>query len=386
MTYAIFSIVANEVSPSGCSAYTYAQYSYDPYLRGPFHQLSEQLLDDFTANGGTHPAFPFLTGHGGANQVVLYGYLGLRLLPDRIIHIDPNLPPQIPQVRYRTFYWRGWPISAASNYTHTTISRATSIAPLSTADQQYRNQSISVQVGPGTNGTLYQLPVNGSVVTVPNRQIGSVNTVAGNIAQCRPVQSWDNYQPGQYPISVVDGAASTKWEPEFAANLSSVTVSIPQADDASPMITGFYFDWAQAPPVNASVVFHNMSVDNPTINFPFISGPNGQDSFVTPINVTLSGPYDATANSADQIILQGGNTTNYTFAQPVPVPKYATLFIQGNQALDQTDLQFGNGTGATVAEWAILAGHSTSSTPRKLRMRSSPSMMGLHARRIDDLN
>lgn len=386
MTYAIFSIVANEVSPSGCSAYTYAQYSYDPYLRGPFHQLSEQLLDDYTANGGTHPAFPFLTGHGGANQVVLYGYLGLRLLPDSVIHIDPNLPPQIPQVKYRTFYWRGWPISAASNYTHTTISRAATIAPLSTADQQYQNKTIAVQVGPGTNGTVYQLPVNGSVVTVSNRQIGSVNTVAGNIAQCQPVQSRDNYQPGQFPISAVDGAASTKWEPEFAANLSSVTVSIPGSAASGQMITGFYFDWAQAPPVNATVVFHNTSVDNPTVNFPGVSGPNGQDSVVTPINVTVSNPYDASANRADQIMLQGGNTTNYTFPHPVPVPKYATLFIQGNQALGQTDLHFGNGTGATVAEWAILGGNSTSSTPHKLSMRSSSSLRGLHARRINGLN
>jgi hypothetical protein len=75
MTYAIFSIVANEVSPSGCSSYTYQQYSEQPYARAPWFQFSEQLLDDYTANGGTHPAYPFLTGHGGANQVVLFGYL-----------------------------------------------------------------------------------------------------------------------------------------------------------------------------------------------------------------------------------------------------------------------------------------------------------------------
>jgi trehalose/maltose hydrolase-like predicted phosphorylase len=125
MTYAIFSIVANEVSPSGCSAYTYQQYSENPYIRPPWFQFSEQLVDDYVSNGGTHPAYPFLTGHGGANQVVLFGYLGLRYVPDFTLHIYPALPPQIPQIRYRTFHWQGWPITAFSNQTHTTLSRAT---------------------------------------------------------------------------------------------------------------------------------------------------------------------------------------------------------------------------------------------------------------------
>jgi hypothetical protein len=33
-------------------------------------------VDNTTINGGTHPAYPFLTGHGGSNQVAIYGYLG----------------------------------------------------------------------------------------------------------------------------------------------------------------------------------------------------------------------------------------------------------------------------------------------------------------------
>ncbi|KAL9024643.1 MAG: hypothetical protein Q9196_006362, partial [Gyalolechia fulgens] len=123
MTYAIFSIAASEVDPSGCSSYTYQQYSEHPYARAPWFQFSEQLIDDYTNNGGTHPAFPFLTGHGGANQVTLFGYLGLRLTPDFTLHLNPSLPPQIPNLKYRTFYWQGWPISAISNQTHTTLTR-----------------------------------------------------------------------------------------------------------------------------------------------------------------------------------------------------------------------------------------------------------------------
>lgn len=43
-----------------------------------------------------------------------------------------------------------------------------------------------------------------------------------------------------------------------------------------------------------------------------------------------------------------------TLAQPVPATRFATLFIWGNQALDDVDRRAGNGTGASVAEWAIF--------------------------------
>ncbi|KAL1965457.1 hypothetical protein VTN77DRAFT_5713 [Rasamsonia byssochlamydoides] len=378
MTYAIFSIVANEVSPSGCAAYTYAQYSYDPYVRAPFFQLSEQLIDDYTLNGGTHPAFPFLTGHGGANQVVIFGYLGLRLLPDDVIHIDPNLPPQIPHVKYRTFYWRGWPIQASSNYTHTTLRRAAQVPALDTADPRFANTTIPVQVGSGNNAMVYQLPLKGTL-TVANRQVASTKTVAGNLAQCQPVQSQDSYEPGQYPLAAVDGSAATKWQPSYAANVSSVTVSLPESE-AGTLVSGFYFDWAQAPPVNATVVFHN------TTTAPSLTETAGQQAFVTHINVTVSNAYDPEANSADIIELPSSNTTNVTLPQPVPVPRYATLFISGNQALSESEVQAQNGTGATVAEWAILASNpQAGSSTRKMQLRgvSSPSLAGLHARRVN---
>ena len=51
MTYAIFSIVASQVSTSGCASYTYQQYSEHPYARAPWFQFSEQLTDDYTTNG-----------------------------------------------------------------------------------------------------------------------------------------------------------------------------------------------------------------------------------------------------------------------------------------------------------------------------------------------
>jgi trehalose/maltose hydrolase-like predicted phosphorylase len=69
MTYSIFSIDANTLSNGvGCASYTYLLASSQPYSRPPFYQFSEQTGDIFNDNGGTNPAFTFLTGHGGYLQ------------------------------------------------------------------------------------------------------------------------------------------------------------------------------------------------------------------------------------------------------------------------------------------------------------------------------
>ncbi|KAL4937932.1 hypothetical protein BDV06DRAFT_202073 [Aspergillus oleicola] len=349
MTWAIFSIVAGAVSPSGCSAYTYHQYSYAPYARAPFFQLSEQMLDNASINGGTHPAFPFLTGHGGANQVVLFGYLGLRLLPDDAIHIEPNLPPQIPYVKYRTFYWRGWPIAAQSNYTHTVIQRAES-APLETADRRFANATIPVYVGLADNSTLHRLPAHGPL-TVPNRKIGTINTIEENLIQCSPVFSTDDFEQGQFPISIVDGATSTRWQPT-SSNASAVTVNVGVTMDRSQTVaSGFHFEWAQAPPVNATVIFHDSPLQDP-VSAASSPGPNAR--IVASLrNIEQSEPYDPEATDLNEIKLPVGNTTTLRLEAHVAIGRYATLVIAGNQALAE-----GENVGATVAEWAILGPNS----------------------------
>ncbi|KAI4093694.1 MAG: hypothetical protein LQ344_002759 [Seirophora lacunosa] len=331
MTYAIFSIAASEVDPSGCSSYTYQQYSEQPYARAPWFQFSEQLTDDYTTNGGTHPAFPFLTGHGGANQVTLFGYLGLRLTPDFTLQLNPSLPPQIPNLRYRTFYWQGWPISAIANQTHTTITRLSE--PYITANQTFAQAAIPVQIG-NDDSNMHQLQPNGTIV-LPNRDAASLRTVEGNIAQCQPVTSPDEYQPGQFPFAAVDGSPTTKWQPSTANTSQSITVSL--STDSIQPVAAFHFDWAQTPPTNITVIFHNASeiTDSSAV------------TVVDNVQVNISMPYDA--NSTSLITPYMSNTTNITLPAPVYSGQYATLQIQGNQ-VDS----FNNGTGGSVAEWAIL--------------------------------
>ena len=340
MTYAIFSIVASKVSPSGCSAYTYDLYSTQPYLRG-WLQFSEQLTDDFTTNGGTHPAFPFLTGHGGALQVNVFGYLGLRLEPDFVLHVDPTLPPQIPHLAYRTFFWHGWPIRAVANQTHTTLSRIG--GPLTTANKKFATTPIPVHIGDATTAK-YQLSPGGTVV-IPNRNVAGIKTVPGNLIQCLPVTSPSDYRKGQFALSAVDGDPSTTWQPLLANVPSSLTVDL-SSQPIQP-ITRLFFDWARILPVEADVVFHNATR---------ITSADLRSQIVL-TNIKASTPYNKTL--ANEVLPYTSNTTTFTLPSPVWSGRFVTLTIRGNQ-----DDALANATGATVAEFVVLG-----SQGQKMMMR-----------------
>lgn len=78
MTFPIFSIVSAKLAQSGCTGESYLYKSVIPFLRAPFAQFLEQNNDNYIANGGTNPAFPFLTAHGGFLQAILNGLMGLK--------------------------------------------------------------------------------------------------------------------------------------------------------------------------------------------------------------------------------------------------------------------------------------------------------------------
>lgn len=339
MTYGVFSIVANEISPSGCSSYTYDLYGGQPYARAPWYQFSEQLMDDYEANGGTHPAFPFLTGMGGAHRVAIFGYLGLRLFVDRL-DIDPSLPPQIPYLNYRTFYWQGHGINATSNQTHTTLAR---LPPekytLPNANTTYSTHPIPVTLGtrPGSFSLNYDSPV-----VVENRMIGSIDTVAGNILQCAPnLYSSSPYLPGQFPLAAIDGAASTKWQPAFANETAFLSVDL--GEHYYP-IKQILFDWGTSPPEHYEVIFSNHSFHKP---------PFTEDMLRYMVNVTASNnieitqPYDP--ERVFVIETYKGNQTNITLPEAVWNGRYVHLGIRGNLANGNR-----SASGATVAEWSVV--------------------------------
>ncbi|KAI6830958.1 glycoside hydrolase family 65 protein [Hortaea werneckii] len=366
MTYGVFSVVANRFSPSGCSSYTYDLYGTQPYIRGPWYQFSEQLIDNYNENGGTHPAYPFLTGVGGAHRVAIFGYLGLRLMLDSV-NIDPSLPPQIPYLNYRTIYWQGWPLNATSNQTHTTLTRLPT--PLENANVTFVDHPIPVTIGLATNSTKspHLLHPN-TTLTLPNRQIGDQKTLPGNLAQCRPIiYTSQPYQKGQFPLSAIDGAVSTKWSPQSSNVLASIVVSLPWEETGFVPVSGLKFDWAQAPPRMWKVEFSNSSTVFRTGNSSSLSsssssaakgtGRKGDDDSEAVVLVAQSGaegvqisdPYDP--STAAEIRLYSSNTTNVTLEGTAVVwsGKFAVLTIEGNQGLVD-----GSGSGASVAEWGII--------------------------------
>lgn len=355
MTYGVFSIVANAFSPSGCSSWTYGVYSSHPYVRAPWFQYSEQLVDDYTTNGGTHPAYPFLTGMGGANRVAIFGYLGLRLRLDAL-NVDPSLPPQISNLDYRTFYWQGHAINATSNSTHTTLQRIPGKA-LATANSAFSNASIPITIGTNSTTMSYQLPVSGAAVVIPNRNIGSIKTWPGNIAQCVPATTETDFVPGQFPFAANDGALSTKWQPVAANVSSSVTIDL-GADAQGQLVNGFRFDWAQAPPSGYSVAFSNST------------GAGAQFVNATSTNnVAISNPYNAATASLIQPYTS--NTTNVTLSELLYAGRYALLTIWGNQAAGDS------GTGATVAEFAVIVGSNNTGNGTSGGESSSSMATGL---------
>ncbi|KAI9825953.1 MAG: hypothetical protein M1826_006844 [Phylliscum demangeonii] len=326
MTYGILSIIANQVSPSGCSAYTYALDAFEPYTRAPWYQFSEQQNDVFEQNGGTRPAFPFLTGHGGFNQIGPFGWLGMRTDRPTLV-VDPALPPQIPKLKVRAVYFNGARVKAVMNHTHTVLTRLASNNSFVT--DNYGTAPMPIVVGEDARATV-SLLVNQSV-TIPNRPYTDQLTIAHNLLQCLPATSPDAHQPGQYPLGAIDGAISTEWRP-VSADRTSMVVNL-ESVDIQPVV-GIAFNWGLTPPQTANVILCNSST---------FDGP----AFTIPIsNISVSDAYNA---SDVRIQPYKGNTTNLAIAasSPIYTGRYAKLEIQGTQGPLKS-------VGGSVAEFALI--------------------------------
>ncbi|KAF7908370.1 uncharacterized protein EAF01_004125 [Botrytis porri] len=339
MTYSIFAIDANALSQSGCSAYTYTLNGFLPYLRAPWFQFSEQAVDDVTLNGGTNPAFPFLTGHGGADQVVPFGYLGIRT-DQPTLFFNPSLPPQISHIKVRTFHYAGATLSASMNTTHTNITRF----PSTKLSDLYQNTTLPFVVGtPGSaasNTTSYSIAIN-ETLTIPNRLYFQKLTKPNNLLQCLPVTSNDPYSAGQFPVAAIDGASSTSWQP--STNESSSLLINSTSISASP-IWSIYFNWGLRPPLRASIFFGNETTDEGQIF--------GNEWSIDIEDISPSLPYapsNATQTSnTESVVPVVGNETRLVVEGGAWSGKYVRLVVEGCWEND--------GKGATVGEFVVVGG------------------------------
>lgn len=254
MTYAINTIVESLVAAEGCSAFTYHRWATTPYLRAPWFLMSEVPNDDVNGNGGVPPAFPFVTGHGGAAQVPLFGYLGLDLTQDDLT-IQPSLPFPISHLQPPDFYIQGARFRAVMNSTHTVLTRLESENSTVVHDA-YAGRAMPVIIGSPEGRRkqeIYTIAVN-QTFTIDNDMYWQNTSPAGNLAQCQPTSSNVDNIPGSWPGAATDGNPSTSWQPltKEKTNLTIDMTAIP-----IQRVKELNLDWGARPPKKARVAFTN---------------------------------------------------------------------------------------------------------------------------------
>ncbi|TGZ79658.1 hypothetical protein EX30DRAFT_372957 [Ascodesmis nigricans] len=319
MTWAMFAIDALELSPHGCASWTYTLYASQPYLREPYYQFSEQIIDDIYVNGNTNPAFTFLTGHGGFLQIPIHGYTGYRPRLDAF-YLDPSLPPQISAVSVKGMKHQDAEFNVHVGQENTTITRR---------PDQHRGHRSPVKVMLGARNPLAgeHTLLPGDSLVVPTRRPDRNGTdIPGNIAECQPVFSPQRYVPGQFPVGGVDGSNHTNWRP-VSPDPSDLIVDLGESKTFSKLA----LNWAQWPPLRFEVAASDEGVDGPWKKV------WEQDE------VAISEPWDE--DTALEVRMKKGNQTNVDLGEQGQ-GRWMKLTIEGDREA--------KGRGGTVAQFAVL--------------------------------
>jgi trehalose/maltose hydrolase-like predicted phosphorylase len=311
MTWAMFAVDALDLSPHGCASWTYFLMASQPYLRAPYYQFSEQILDDIYANGDTNPAFPFLTGHGGFLQIPTHGFTGYRPRLDAF-YLDPSIPPQLEKgINVKGMKHQGAAFDVEITTTNTTIYRRRNTKNLS---------PVTVRV----KGTEDYVLLPGQRLTIPTRRPDLNGTdIPGNLAECKPAVSSSIYLPGQFPIAAVDGSNSTQWRPASPAP-ASLVVDLRE----SKTFNTVSMNWGQWPPIRWALE---------------VSGDKKVWTEVHEGGVVISDPWDE--KTALEVRMKVGNTTVVELDEEVQ-GRWLRLTVEGDRS--------GEGVGATVAQLAVL--------------------------------
>ncbi|KAK9365667.1 glycosyl hydrolase family 65 central catalytic domain-containing protein [Lipomyces kononenkoae] len=329
MTWAIFAINSARLSPVGCASYTYLLAASQPYLRAPFYQFSEQMDDDPNLNGGTHPAFPFLTGHGGFLQVLTHGFTGFRPRED-VFYLDPSLPPQIEHgYTVKGMKWRDSVFDLTISLDQTVITRRHSRGGANSSS------NATVRIGGGQARGDYAIGEGGKLVVPTRRPDLNGTLVAGNVVQCRPATSNTTWVHGHFPISATDGSNSTSWQPA-TRQPAGLLVDLGQ----TKTVAGISLNWARTPPRVFSVGYSATATAAMAMAWP-----------VDRQAVTISAAYDAAA--ALEVRLRVGNVTVVGLDEPVQA-RWLMLVVEGSH---DDGMRYGD-VGATVAEFAVIEGQA----------------------------
>ncbi|CAN6670291.1 periplasmic acid trehalase Ath1p [Trichomonascus vanleenenianus] len=338
MTYAIFAINEAQLTTEGCSAYTFMNFANQPYMRRPFYQFSEQMIDSAALNGGTNPAFPFLTGHGGYLQVFTHGFTGYRPRQD-VFYLDPTLPPQLaPGYLVKGLKYQGGVFDVNITLDTTIITRRPDIVYSLKNGTTLRNSSspMTVQIGDrNPKAGIYQLQVN-ETLEIPTYRPDMQVAYFGNLAQCKPVSTEDDWVSGNFPFAINDGDNSTHWQPlSVARTVITVDLGAMERFDAA------YFLWGDIPPTKVSI---GIPQGSQGANVSQAQGGSNTKWIVNDFPVSLSHPWSNATNSSI-ITFTPGNETMLTLNST-----YQSRFVQ--IAIEGSYLN--NTNGGRLAEFNLL--------------------------------
>jgi hypothetical protein len=321
MTWSMFAINAAKLDDQGCAAYTYLLQGYQPYMRAPFYQFSEQQTDSWhTAHFDkeTNAAFPFLTGYGGFLQIFTHGFTGIKAQRDGLF-MDPMMVPQLPHgFTLKGVHYQGAILDISIGPNNTTITRHTTSSAI---------VPTTIYIGgkapkPG-NFSLF----NGDTLTFETRRPDRNGTaIPGNLAQCVPASSQQPHVPGRHPLAAVDASNATIWQPA-SPNMSSLIIDLGQFR----AISGISLVWGPTP-ARQMEVWGSKAVDQ------------RYERLLSVKKVAISEPYIAA--EARLVKLRPGNVTIADFEKRADI-RFVRVDVRGTWGNDKT-------VGATIAEVAIL--------------------------------
>lgn len=331
MTWSMYAIAANSLATSGCAFWTYLVKSFQPYIRGPWYQYSEQqddepgVLDPLTGNA-INTAFPFLTGHGGLLQTFTAGFLGLRVTHRNLL-VNPSLPPQIRNFKPPIQFYNGAVVSFRMNRTHTSMTRRDASHFDGLVPDQYGKEAMPITVGRGVDDpdarTVF-LRVNETTV-VENRLYDKEVHVPGNILQCHGASSTH----GELAFAATDGYGGTFWQSDASDVTAALVVDI-GSSQTPQLLRAIQLDFAMRPPKHIKVSISNSSDFEP-------------DIVLADEDIGITNPWIRDS----PVVKYVGNMTTIQLANAVWSGAFAKLEVTGCWTDD--------GAGATVAEFALVA-------------------------------
>ncbi|EGV64014.1 hypothetical protein CANTEDRAFT_130360 [Yamadazyma tenuis ATCC 10573] len=261
MTFPIFSIVSSALSLSGCSSQSYLYKAMGAYLRTPFAQFAEQNNDDFATNGGTHPAFPFLTAHGGFLQAVLQGLTGLRYdfevkdgQINRMLGFDPISVPLVGKagVRFEGVKYMNNSLSLKVNETYFIVSNNGPVDEYTNA-----SETITIKIGDrNIKAGKYELE-EGDILEIPLTVPKASSP--DSVCECASA-TFTNITEGAFgdsAFSINDGDNFTHWQAKYNDTTAKVLIDLKEFKN----ITGGEINWGDSPPQNWSLSLFELQRD-----------------------------------------------------------------------------------------------------------------------------